>query len=250
MNERDDIYSQKFESIYKNGLWGGTTTPKSGSGSTFQAALPYVEIVQKLVRDEGIISVLDIGHGDWEMWESYKFDDTNYIGIDVYAELTRELNKRLGSTSREFICLNAATQELPKAEICITKDVLQHLTNDDVSNILKKMQDYRFLVICNDFYQFNFLDTYQAIKRFISLRERIFRIKKSQNPFFLKLKRRNSDIEIGSHRCLDLEASKFAKLLSTHELQLIKDFPGKEIKRPNLVKRVYVYKKRASDTHA
>ena len=107
MIERNDVHSQKFASIYENGSWGGRTTPRSGSGSTVQAALPYVELVQKLVHDEQINSVLDIGHGDWEMWERYKFEDTSYTGIDVYAELTRELNDRLGTRTRKFHNLNA-----------------------------------------------------------------------------------------------------------------------------------------------
>ena len=243
MAEEDDFHAQKFASIYENGSWGGIATPRSGSGSTFQAALPYVETIQKIISEQRIKVVLDIGHGDWEMWKYYKFENTQYIGIDVYAELTRELEERHGTKTRKFYNLNAATQELPEADICITKDVLQHLTDSDISKILTKMRNFEYLVICNDFYQFKLSDTIRAIRRFASIRERITRIQESKNPFFLKLKRTNSDIEIGSHRCIDLEDKKFANYLSTHKLLSIKDFNGKETKRPHLIKRIYIYKK-------
>jgi hypothetical protein len=132
---------------------------------------------------------------------------------------------------------------LTSAELCITKDVLQHLPLNDIKTIIRKLNDYQYLIICNDKYKYAFNDSIKALRRFLSIRERVLKVKSGKNPFFLKLKRSNSDINIGDHRCIDLNSKIFAKIFSAHKLMHILDFDGKDIKRPNVVKRIYFYEK-------
>ncbi len=232
-----------FTKIYKSNFWGGEKSPESGSGSTKIAATPYVEAVRNFIETHSIETVLDIGHGDWEMWGNFQFDDINYVGIDVYEDMTNKLNLNIGNKYRSFQFLNAVYDDLPKAELCITKDVLQHLPLNDIKTIIRKLNDYQYLIICNDKYKYAFNDSIKALRRFISIRERVLKIKSGQNPFFLKLKRSNSDINIGDHRCIDLNSKIFAEIFSTHKLMHILDFDGKDVKRPNMVKRIYFYEK-------
>lgn len=232
-----------FTQLYEENFWGGTTSPKSGTGSTKTAALPYVQSVKNFIETKSINTVLDIGHGDWEMWGEYQFSDVNYTGIDVYESLSKNLAERFGNQNRSFKNINAVLEELPPADLVITKDVLQHLPLSDIEIILNKLGRYKYLIICNDFYKISFGDTVLALRRFISLRERIRKIKSMQNPAFLKLKKTNCDIEIGEHRCLDFEKKTLEKKLLNHKLLYKIDFIGKDVKRPNVVKRIYFYEK-------
>jgi len=232
-----------FTKLYESNFWGGEKSPESGSGSTRTAAMPYVEAVRQFIKSHSIESVLDIGHGDWEMWGNFKFDNINYVGIDVYQNLTDKLNLNVGNDYRSFQSLNAVYDDLPKAELCITKDVLQHLPLNDINTIIRKLHDFPYLIICNDLYKFAFNDSVKALRRFLSIRERVLKLKSGQNPFFLKLKRSNTDINIGDHRCIDLNSKTFAKIISTHKLMHTIDFDGKDSKRPNVVKRIYFYEK-------
>jgi hypothetical protein len=243
MNERDD-YGFIFSKLYENSIWGGLSSPKSGSGSTITAAAPYLYAVREFIRNTSIHSVLDIGHGDWEMWGEYKFENVSYTGIDVYEDLSRKLTKSFGSERRKFLARNAVTEELPLADLCITKDVLQHLPTHDVIKVLGRLTDFKYVVICNDFYKINPSESLGALRRFFSIRERATIAKSGKNPFYLKLKKTNGSILVGEHRCLNLSVKPFAEYLSQHTLLYTIDFVGKDEKRPNIVKRIYFYERK------
>jgi hypothetical protein len=242
MTKRYD-HENTFARIYESSFWSGMGAPRSGTGSTREAALPYVDQVKKFIDSHKIQSVLDIGHGDWEMWGDYRFVNVAYVGVDVYEKLTDELQNRFGTSGVQFLPRNAVTDELPNAQLCITKDVLQHLPTTEIKTILGKMSRYQYLIICNDFYKFEMRDSIRAVRRFISIRERILKIKRRENPLFWKLKKTNSEIQIGDHRCLDFDKPMFSDLLITHRLKQTFDFDGKDIKRPNITKRIYFYEK-------
>jgi hypothetical protein len=235
-----------FSNIYRTGHWGSGDIPNSGSGSLPLAAAPYVEFISEFIRDHHISSVLDIGHGDWSMWESYKFDQVSYIGIDVFAEISESLTSKYGNIRRKFLNINAVREELPDAQICITKDVFQHLPNQDIRTILAKLDKFEYLIICNDFYKFKIPEAIPGLRRFLSLGERIERIKKKRNPVYLKLKRTNSNAVIGGHRPINLEKKIFIGDLRDFSLIKKIDFTGSLNKRANLVKRVYVFRNIAS----
>lgn len=242
MSKRINL-AEVFTRLYETNFWGGEESPESGSGSTKTAALPYVTSVKSFIQNNSIKKVLDIGHGDWEMWDDYKFENVDYVGIDVYEKMTIKLETTIGNNHRKFLTMNAITQNLPVADLCISKDVLQHLPLKDIKAILYKLKEYKYIIICNDFYKFRFYEAAKALRRFISIRERISMISSRKNPLFLKLRKTNSDIKIGEHRCLNLEAKMFTKSLSNHKLLFTRDLDGKDIKRPAIVKRIYFYEK-------
>jgi len=236
-----DKHKEIFSEIYRSGTWGGRGIPRSGSGSLPSAARPYVQFLEKFLKINGVASVLDIGHGDWEMWESFQFESIKYIGLDIYDDITNQLSEKYGTENRQFIVRNAITNDLPKAQACISKDVLQHLPNADILKILGKMGDFEYVIICNDAYKFKFEHSLNAMRRFLSLRERAVRIRSHQKPWFLKLKRTNSDCQIGEHRPLNLKKRPFRKSMENFQLLKIVDFQGSLEVRPNIVKRIFVY---------
>lgn len=235
-------HEEVFSRIYEDGFWGVNETPKSGSGSIPVAAAPYVDLISSFVSKHEIKSVLDIGHGDWSMWKEYKFEGICYTGIDVYTGASEFLSAEYGNKTRKFLAINAVGERLPKAQICISKDVLQHLPNSDVQAILEKCHKFEYMIICNDFYRYRVMDSVGALRRFISIRERIVAVGQRKNPFYLKLKRTNSNISIGEHRAINLQKYPFSKFVEDFSLIRKIDFNGSSYKRPNLVKRIYIFK--------
>jgi hypothetical protein len=235
-------HEEVFSKIYTDGYWGINETPKSGSGSIPAAAAPYVDLVARFIRERKISTVLDIGHGDWCMWEGYKFEDVSYIGIDVFSDATEFLRNQYGNKSRQFLTINAVTEELPEMQICLIKDVLQHLPNDDIIGILSKLEKFDYLIICNDFYKFRWKDSIKALRRFLSIGERARVLRNGKLDLKLKLKRANSTTSIGGHRPLNLEKRPFKNHLTSFMLIQKIDFSGNTKKRANLIKRVYLFK--------
>jgi hypothetical protein len=235
-------HEEVFSKIYADGLWGSNGTPKSGSGSIPAAAAPYVDLISSFLTTHEIKSLLDIGHGDWSMWKEYKFEGISYTGIDVFAGASKLLSEEYGNENRKFLAINAVTECLPKAQICTSKDVLQHLPNSDVQAILEKCNKFEYMIVCNDFYKFRLIDSVSALRRFISIRERIVAIKHKENPFYLKLKRTNSNISIGEHRAINLQKNPFRKFTEDFSLIGKIDFDGSLSRRPNLIKRIYIFK--------
>ena len=155
---KSDQHRSIFSKIYEEGSLSSLGVPRSGTGSIPIAATAYVEYVKGFIKEQGIRTVLDIGHGDWSMWEKYKFDDVDYLGIDVYDQVTMNLNTIYKTKNRKFESLNVVTEKIPIRDACISKDVLQHLPTNDVIIVLNKIDKFQYLILCNDFYKISAKD--------------------------------------------------------------------------------------------
>jgi hypothetical protein len=240
--------NEVFSDIYENGLWNPQgNNPKSGSGSSPKNATTYLNVVRDFISEKNIKTVLDFGHGDWEMWEGYKFEDVNYFGVDVVPELTLKLQKRYGNSSRSFRFFDFRKEEFSEADLFISKDVMQHLSNRDLRKLLKKLYKFSYLIICNDVY--TKLPMKFEVREFLQLRKRLENLKKLKSPFFIQLRRNNKNISTGNFRGIDLERKPLCSLLSfdnsseTNKFKLVKiiDYDGP--RRFGLRKRIYVFER-------
>jgi len=238
-------HEEVFEAIYSKKYWGGINSPLSGTGSTPAAAAPYRNFVKEVIHLNKIQKVFDIGHGDWKIWSDYQFEGVDYCGIDVSPSISDELRKKSKKDNLHFILGNAVTDELPSAELCLSKDVLQHLPINDIQTILAKLNSFERVIICNDYYKFNPRDLWQGFRRFLSLGERFRGIKSGEKFLYLKLKRTNSEIQIGEYRCINLTKKPFKSYLKNFQIETI-DFVGKDSHRPHVVKRIYSLERKAT----
>jgi hypothetical protein len=231
--------SEIFDRIYLNKYWGdgGTTKPLSGSGSNPINAKPYVEFVKKSLIDFEIRTVLDFGHGDMKMWGKYRFDEVDYVGLDV-SKSTGESITAENRPNMKLLTLDFKVCPLPKAELFISKDVLQHLPNKTIDLLFSKLNSFKYLIICNDIFLKENVIT--ELKLRLQIRARLKSLK--QGKFFSnRMKRKNNvDIVIGEVRGIDLEEEFFAKKLSNFALIHKFDYDGP--KRVGIKKRVYVLK--------
>ena len=227
---------EAFSAIYKNHKWGsGVDAPLSGSGSNALHANTYVEIVKNFIESQKISSVLDLGHGDWAMWKNYKFDGIDYVGIDVAEGLSEVVSKEHGDKNRKFISEDFTKLALPEAELLITKDALQHLSNADVIQVLNQINKYRFVIICNDIF---FKENLKSeLRRIIQLRSRIKTFIRKKNPFYSSGQQNNIDIHSGEVRGIDLESSPFYDFIKEKKVLKMDYSEGIHI---GIKKRIYV----------
>ena len=124
-----------FDDIYSKYAWGTDETREdkysSGDGSDNDNSDVYKETIVQLIQSESVSSVLDIGCGDFRV----SGDIINRLGrniewtaIDV-SRIIIERNKSIYSyKSVNFLHMDATKQELPKAELVLVREVLQHLS--------------------------------------------------------------------------------------------------------------------------
>lgn len=139
---------ETFQRIYAENLWGPLDDFDSGDGST-KAHLtePYVVLVRNLVDQYGVKSVADLGCGDFRVGQSLLSSGLRYTGVDVVKSLI-ERNRRLyGSEHIAFRHLDVINDELPRAEMALMRQVLQHLSNDEISAVLENTRSYRYLIV-------------------------------------------------------------------------------------------------------
>jgi SAM-dependent methyltransferase len=137
-----------FSEIYGNNRWGGERGSfHSGSGSTAGHAEAYAGVIKGFIRERHIRHVVDLGCGDFRIGAQLIEEGCTYTGIDVVAALIAD-NRRLYETERvRFECLNIIEDELPPGELCLIRQVFQHLSNEQIGKVLDRVARYPYVVV-------------------------------------------------------------------------------------------------------
>lgn len=142
---------QIFSKIYDEDIWGKDNENKycSGPGSTTPNAKKYIDFIEDFIQKRKLKSIVDLGCGDFRIMKQIVDKNTNihFIGIDIVPQLIAYNKKKFGSDRVEFVCLDAITDELPKGELVVVRQVLQHLSNSQIQLILKKLVQYKYILI-------------------------------------------------------------------------------------------------------
>ena len=71
-----------------------------------------------------------------------------YIGIDIFEDLVKKNTEKYGDEDRiSFICKDIVDDELPNGDLCIIRQVLQHLDNASINRVLQKTRNYKYVLI-------------------------------------------------------------------------------------------------------
>jgi hypothetical protein len=218
-----------FTKIYADRIWGNGSedSPLSGLGSAPKYAKPYVQLVSNAISDFSIKHVLDVGHGDWAMWRDYQFENTSYVGVDVAEGISKTNMRLFGSSTRKFLQVDFSSA-LPEADLVICKDVLQHLSNDEILQILEKFRKYKYVVICNS--HANPKTFFEKLRFYARPKDRFRSLVRFNSPFFT-VKRNNADIQNGQYRTLDIFDEPFSGWLRDFELLTVLNYPAEESHR-------------------
>ena len=142
-----------FAEIYRRRLCDGGASSNgdgrfySGPGSDLAVSAPYVEAVQRVIREYNITSIADLGCGDFRVGLQLVQPGLSYHGIDVVKDLVEFNTGRFASSNVCFSCRDIIEDELPVADLCLIRQVLQHLSNQQVQRVLKRCEQYPFVIV-------------------------------------------------------------------------------------------------------
>lgn len=144
---------ETFDYIYQKKQWGWKEEELkheyySGEGSHNEKLVePYCEMIRNFISQNNISTVVDIGCGDFNVASKWLNEDIAYSGIDIVQGLIDHNNEKYSTNNIHFYCLDVVEADLPDAELCLIRQVLQHLSNEEVSIILKKIEKYKYVII-------------------------------------------------------------------------------------------------------
>ncbi len=139
-----------MDQIYEMKLWGGSEFDfYSGSGSHNPIIInPYLEAVITFLKSfKQPLVVCDLGCGDFNIGKHLTPYTKKFIAIDIVEKLIDRNQTVHKENNLEFYCLDIAKDELPEADCVILRQVLQHLSNKDIQNVVKKLANYRYVIL-------------------------------------------------------------------------------------------------------
>ncbi|HUF74325.1 MAG TPA: class I SAM-dependent methyltransferase [Gammaproteobacteria bacterium] len=140
-----------FRDIYAKGQWGKRGKEFfSGLGSIGTHVGPYVGYVSEFVRTNGIEAIVDLGCGDFRVASQIDLGRANYLGCDIVEELIARNTASFGNDKISFGSLDIVTDDLPDGDLCLVRQVFQHLSNGDILRSLVKLSAYRFVLITDE----------------------------------------------------------------------------------------------------
>lgn len=136
-----------FARIYTESLWGEADGFYSGPGSAPEYTTGFVRVVNDLIETHGLTSVVDVGCGDFRVGQRIARPGLDYTGVDIFDGLVEQNTRRHGSDQVRFLCMDATKDQLPAADLCVIREVLQHLTNAQIAAILRQLPRFKYAVI-------------------------------------------------------------------------------------------------------
>jgi SAM-dependent methyltransferase len=143
----EDVFTQ----IYSRNEWGGRPGEfYSGSGTAYTVvAAPYVaNLVRELTNLQAErLRVVDLGCGDFRIGRQLAPACAAYVGVDIVHPLVSYNQRMFGSETVSFVHANIIEDPLPPGDICVVRQVLQHLSNAQILAVLPKLNQYRWCFI-------------------------------------------------------------------------------------------------------
>lgn len=149
---RDMTAEEVFTEIYDKKHWAGHASDafSSGSGSITEGLVaPYVAAVRDAIACESDrpLVFVDLGCGDFRVGRQLAALSARYIGVDVVRPLIDHHRALHATATVSFLHLDMAKDELPDGDVCFVRQVLQHLSNDQILAVLGKLKKYPWVFI-------------------------------------------------------------------------------------------------------
>jgi hypothetical protein len=140
-----------FTEIYMKGKWGGQSGEfHSGEGSSTESVIqPYVRKIIEYFQSyaPNKLRLVDLGCGDFKVGRNFVEHCSEYICVDIVPDLIQKLKAANYSNNVKFLCLDIVDDDLPDGDICFLRQVLQHLSNEQIIKILQKLKKYKTIFI-------------------------------------------------------------------------------------------------------
>ena len=177
--------------IYEMNLWGGNQFDfYSGIGSHDAKIIdPYLKVIIAFLESYNrSLIVCDLGCGDFNIGKHLTKYSKKYIAIDVVENLTKRNKNLYKDHNLEFYCLDIINDKLPSGDCIILRQVLQHLSNKDIEEVIKKMTIYKYIILTEHIPLGNFVSNKDIISgQGIRLKQNSG-VNILETPFNLKIK--------------------------------------------------------------
>jgi hypothetical protein len=145
---------QVFTHIYERGIWGKSGDRLqpfcSGWGSHDETIVStYVDSVQDFLSTFAEKpNVVDLGCGDFFVGSRIRSLCGNYTACDIVPRLIEFNKERFKTLNVDFRILDLASDELPDGDVVFIRQVLQHLSNEQILQGLSSISSkYKYLVL-------------------------------------------------------------------------------------------------------
>jgi SAM-dependent methyltransferase len=144
-----------FREAYSNHLWGSDPHTQffSGVGSRGEAVEVYANQMARLLEQHAAelgrpLTVVDLGCGDFQVGYALltRVPELTYIGCDIVPEVIEYNRKTYANERISFHRLDIVADPLPKGDVCLVRQVLQHLSNAEIMRFLQRA-NYEYLYI-------------------------------------------------------------------------------------------------------
>jgi hypothetical protein len=139
-----------FSRIYEKRIWTSENELSSGSGSRCAAVVnPYIDVIRRWADTHNAkeMRALDLGCGDFHVGSQiFPFFDS-YIGADIVPILIESHRRNHIAPNLEFCCVDGIDDELPQADVVFIRQVLQHLSNEQIQKILSKLTQFKHAIV-------------------------------------------------------------------------------------------------------
>ncbi|SNZ00899.1 class I SAM-dependent methyltransferase [Flagellimonas pacifica] len=190
-----------MEQIYEAKLWGDNDSDfYSGDGSHHPELVePYVDALQAFLKSfENPLTVCDLGCGDFNIGKELVVHAKKYIAVDIVEDLINFNREKFRIPNLEFHCLDIAKDDLPIADCAILRQVLQHLSNSEIKNIVDKLYDFKYVVLTEHLPQGDFVSNINIIAGQGTRLKKQSGVDLCEAPFHLKVKEAKRLLSINS----------------------------------------------------
>ncbi len=185
---------EAMQQVYELHLWGENGNEfYSGEGShNISIVNPYLNSVSNFLMSlNHSVSICDLGCGDFNIGKQLLSMSKTYTAVDIVPELIEYNKSHYLDKKLTFKCIDIAKDQLPNADCAILRQVLQHLSNSEIEQIVQKLYSYRYLIVTEHLPEGNFIPNIDIISG------QGIRIKKNSGvdlmaaPFNLKVKKQS-----------------------------------------------------------
>ena len=141
---------EAMQQVYEMKLWGDNKSDfYSGEGShNPEIVNPYINVISAFLTSlEDSLVVCDLGCGDFNVGKELVRYAKKYVAVDIVPGLILRNKEKFKEDNLEFLCLDIAVEDLPPADCAILRQVLQHLSNDEVKSIVNKLTAFKYVIV-------------------------------------------------------------------------------------------------------
>tara|TARA_B110000091_G_scaffold204192_1_gene238579 strand:+ start:3679 stop:4356 length:678 start_codon:yes stop_codon:yes gene_type:complete len=180
-----------MEQVYAMKLWGDNKSDfYSGDGSHDpEIVKPYLDsVISFLTSFPKPLVVCDFGCGDFNVGKEFVKYSQNYTAVDIVVDLINRNKEKFKAENLVFQCLDIAVDDLPQADCVLIRQVLQHLSNAEIQQIVLKLNVFKYVILTEHLPEGEFVPNKEIISR------QGIRLKKKSglnlliDPFNLKVK--------------------------------------------------------------